>query len=452
MSEVKQNTIGRDFTLPELMRFVAPPVLTRLFVSLLQTLDDSLFVSRFCGPNALAAFSIAMPWFMLMDAIGMLLGAVSIVCSIKLGEKKQEEAMSDFTAMALVACGVGAVFTLILLLFMKPILIFLGETEVLLPYAVEFMSVSRFYIPLMALSYVFNSFYIIAGKPKWSMYTSAVNTFCQLFFDWLFIVKLHTGIVGCAYANLIGNLLVTAMALYFYSNKEREIHFVAPRSEIWPLIKTVFKYGRVQFITSLAISLSSYISNQIHLSLGGETIVAAYTIVTNVCFMFMNAFFGLVSSLSPIFGYAYGEKNQAKITRVCRQSVILVSILIAVLIGILFGGKNFFLLLYLGEGSSEVIRDLAKKGLGIYPYSFLFFGYNVLVQEFSNVAGRHKASVFLSVMEIVVFQNACVLLLPKLFGLGGVWYVFLAAEFFTFFFTLLVVYRNKDVFLTPANA
>ena len=452
MSEVKTNTIGKDFTLPELIRFVAPPVLTRLFVSLLQTLDDSLFVSRFCGPNALAAFSIGMPWFMLMDAIGMLTGAISIVCSIKLGEKKSEEAKSDFTTMCLVTAGFGLFFTLILLFFMRPILVLLGETEVLMPYAEAYMRVSRFYIPLILVSYIFNSFYIIAGKPKWSMYSSALNTFCQLFFDWLFIVKLGTGIVGCAYANLIGSSLTALLAIIFYMNKEREIHFVAPRSEVWPLLKTVFKYGRVQFVTSLAISLSSYISNQIHLSLGGETIVAAYTIVSNVCFMFMNSFFGLVSSLSPIFGYAYGEKNQTKISRVCRQSVILISGLIVILIVLLIGGKGLFLSLYLHEGSNEVIRELAGKGLGIYPFSFLFFGYNVLVQEYSNVAGRHKASVFLSIMENVVFQNLCVLLLPKIFGLGGVWYVFLTAEFFTFFFTLLVVYQNRDVFMTPANA
>ncbi|MBQ1509134.1 MAG: hypothetical protein IIZ47_06890, partial [Erysipelotrichaceae bacterium] len=185
---------------------------------------------------------------------------------------------------------------------------------------------------------------------------------------------------------------------------------------------------------------------------GGETIVAAYTIASNVCFMFMNSFFGLVSSVSPIFGYAYGEKNQAKIAKVCRQSVILVSILILILITILIGGKELFLSLYLSEGSSETIRELARKGLGIYPFSFLFFGYNVLVQEFSNVAGRHKASVFLSIMENVVLQNLCVLILPRIFGLGGVWFVFLTAEFLTFFFTVYVVYRNRDVFMEGMTA
>ena len=87
MSEKRESTIGREFTLSQLFAFVAPAVFTRLFVSLLSTLDDSLFVSRYLGQNALAAFSVAMPWFMLVDAIGMIGTSVSVVCSIKMGER-----------------------------------------------------------------------------------------------------------------------------------------------------------------------------------------------------------------------------------------------------------------------------------------------------------------------------------------------------------------------------
>ena len=76
MSETKTNTIGKEFTLLELIGFVAAPIITRLMVSLLTTLDDALFVSRFCGQNALAAFSILFPWFMLVDALGMLMLSV----------------------------------------------------------------------------------------------------------------------------------------------------------------------------------------------------------------------------------------------------------------------------------------------------------------------------------------------------------------------------------------
>ncbi|MBO7677909.1 MAG: hypothetical protein J6S49_10410, partial [Erysipelotrichaceae bacterium] len=142
MSEIKTATIGRDFTLGQLMKFVSAPVVTRLLVSFLSTLYDSLFVSRYCGQDALAAFSIAFPWFMFLDAIGMIMAAVSTVCSIRMGEKKNEEAKSDFTTMTLVAFGVGLFFMTMLLFFKKQILLLLGETEIMFPYASTYFTVS----------------------------------------------------------------------------------------------------------------------------------------------------------------------------------------------------------------------------------------------------------------------------------------------------------------------
>ena len=74
------NTIGKDYTTRELIRFVAPPVLAQFSMSLLSTLDDGLFLSRFVGTNALAAFSIAMPVFMLFMAISELFNGASVLC------------------------------------------------------------------------------------------------------------------------------------------------------------------------------------------------------------------------------------------------------------------------------------------------------------------------------------------------------------------------------------
>ena len=86
------NTIGKDFTTFELIRFTAPPVLAQFSMSLLSTLDDGLFLSRFVGTDALAGFSIAMPLFMLMMAITELFNGASVLCSTKMGEGKSEEA------------------------------------------------------------------------------------------------------------------------------------------------------------------------------------------------------------------------------------------------------------------------------------------------------------------------------------------------------------------------
>lgn len=446
VSEVKQNTIGKEFTLKELFKFVAPPVFTRLMVSLLSTLDDSLFVSRFLGQNALAAFSIAFPWFMLIDAIGMMASSVSVICSIKMGQKKIKEAKSDFTTTVIMVFVIGLIFTGILCIFLEPILKILGETEILMPYAKQFFSISRFYIPLILMNYVLNSFYVIAGKPKWSMYVSATNMICQFFFDWLFIVRLNVGMKGAAYANLIGSLVVTLIGLFFYSNKNREICFSKPHNRIFELSKNIYKYGKMSAMTSLAISLNGYINNQVHLALGGEGVVAAYSIVANVTFMFMNSFFGLIGSTSPIASYAFGEKNPKKLVRACKQTVVLMSALIIFIISVIVFGRKLFIMLYFSQSSSEFVKQLAYKGLLIYPMALVFFGYNVYVQDLLNVLGNHKVSMFLSFIENVVFINIAVLIIPRIFGINAVWYCFIIAEALTFIFTLYFAYYYKDVY------
>ncbi len=446
MSDRKETAIGRDFTLAELFRFTAPAVFTRFFVSLLSTLDDSLFVSRFLGQNALAAFSVAMPWISLMDAIGMVCSSVSAVCSIKMGEKKDREAKSDFTTMVLTAFCFGVFLSFILFLFMKPILRFLGETDLLMPYAVSFFKIFRFYVPLMMTGYVFRGFYVIAGKPKYSMYESILNIGCQFFFDWLFIVKLHCGIAGAAYANLIGNLAVTAFALLFFSKKDRDICFVKPESEVFPLIGKVFRYGRMEALTFIALSVSSYVSNRMQLAIGREEVVAASTIVSNVTFLFMNSFFGLIGSTSPIAAYAYGEKNPKKLSRVMKQTILLITGLICFIIVTIVSLREFVVFLYLTDTSSEAVKQMVRTGFLIYPLSLIFFGYNVYVQEILNVLGEHKASMFLSFLENVVFQNVSTIVLLLSFGVKAIWHVFPAAEFATFLFTLYFVYKYKDVY------
>ncbi len=446
MSEKRESTIGREFSLGELFRFVAPPVFTRLLVSLLSTLDDSLFVSRFLGQNALAAFSVAMPWFFLVDAIGMMVSSVSVVCSIKMGQGKHEEAKSDFTTTVLFTFCAGIFLTVFLGFFLHPVLLLLGETEVLMPYATAFLTVSKFYIPLTLVNYIFGSFYVIAGKPKCSMYASMINIVCQFFFDWLFIVKLGIGIVGAAYANLIGNLAVSLFAFVFFSNRNREICFVKPHRNIGQLLKKIFRYGKMQALTSLAISLSSYINNTVQLSIGGEEVVAAYTIVSNVVFMFMNSFFGLIGSTSPIASYAYGEKNPKKLTRIMKQTVVLMSILMAFIICLIMSSRKLIIALYLTDTSSPVVREMVYRGLFIYPLALIFFGYNVYVQDLLNVLGNHRVSMLLSLLENVVFQNIAAVLIPRIFGVGAIWFVFFASEGLSFLFTAYFVYRYKDVY------
>ena len=241
-------------------------------------------------------------------------------------------------------------------------------------------------------------------------------------------------------------LVNVPLGLFFYSNKKEEVHFTKITKDIPALLKDVWTLGRSQGLTSLALSVNSFITNYILLKSGGEQLVAGYTVTNNVQFMFMNAFFGFIGSVSPIVGYAYGEKNPTKLSKIIKKATFLIECLSLMVALFIVAFKTPILNLYFDTDVSSATRQLASYGLNITPFCYGIFSFNILVQEFLIAVGNHKVSAFLSILENIIFANLATILLPLMFGQNGIWYIFLVAEGITFIFTCIVVYKNKDVY------
>ena len=445
MSEA--NTIGKDFSTRELIRFTAPPVISQFAMSLLSTLDDGLFISRYVGPNALAAFSIAMPAFMLMMAVSELFNGASVLCSTKMGEGKNEEARRNFTSIVILAAGFGVLFSLITAVFMEPIIRFLGGTDVLFPYIKIFLSVGVWYLPLILVNHVYGRFYVPSGNSGMSLYTTLLNAVCNFLFDWLFIVKMGLGMIGGAYANLIAHILLFIIGTVYYSRKKSEIRFARPKENMFAVLSQSVRFGFPPFLTNMAIAVNAFIANQVLLRVGGEESVTAYTIINNIQFMFMSGLFGLSGAVSPIVSFAYGEKNKAKILKTIGQIIKLTTGLVLIIILTYLLGKNLLLSLYLKSDAGPNIRQMAAHGLTIAPMGFLFFGYNVLAIDTFLALHEKKISTALTFLENLIFANLTILTLPRLFGVTGVWYAFPIGEILTFGGTLFFVLRRKNRYL-----
>ena len=437
------NTIGKNFTTRELIRFTAPPVLAQFSMSLLSTLDDGLFLSRFVGTTALAAFSIAMPVFMLFMALSELFNGAAVLCSTKMGEKKIEEARGVFTSILILAAAFGCVISLVSRIFLDRIIVFLGGTEILFPYVKAFLSIGVWYIPLILVNHIFSRFYVPAGNSRMSLYITLTNAFLNFFFDWVFIVRMRIGMVGSAYANLIANVVVFIIGICFYSRKSSEIHFAKPAGNMFAALWQSVKFGFPPFLTNVAIAVNSFIANQVLLYVSGEDSVSAYTIINNIQFMFMSGVWGFTGAVSPIISYAYGEKNKDKISRIIRQVIIITTGLIGIIVLFYFIGKNPLLKLYLKSDAGESVRDMASHGLTIAPMGFLFFGYNVLAIDTFLALHEKRTSTTLSVLENVIFANLTMLTLPYFFGVPGVWFAFPVGEILTFGGTLFFALRYK---------
>ncbi|MBO4538331.1 MAG: hypothetical protein J5694_05650 [Erysipelotrichaceae bacterium] len=440
MSEIK--TIGKDYSTGELLKFAAPSVTNEIVISLLYTLDDGLFISRYIGHDALAAFSIGSPLFMLNFAVVNLLGGSAILVSRRFGEKKEEEARKNFTTVVVAILLIGILMAIVERTFLKQILHLLGATEILYPYAWQFNSIGTLYIPLALVAGIFSRFYVTAGKPQVGLLNTVLNVGTNVFFDWYFVVYRQIGMVGAAYANLIAVCVQMAIGLIFYSSKASELRFARPDLTDTSTLKRSMRLGIPSFITNASVGLGTLVQNHVILYWGNEEYLAAYSIVNNIAFTFMGGFFGLFGTTGPLVSYAVGEKNLSKLQKLFGQIFTVTTVLSFLTVGLFLTGGRMLVKLFVSSAEQSMIGIL-NYGMRIMPYSFLLFGYNIAARSTMANLQQTRYSGFLTVMHEIVFNNLTLVLLPLLFGLDSVWFSFLLTNVIMLVITVIVILRLK---------
>ncbi|MBR0137996.1 MAG: hypothetical protein IJM15_06255 [Erysipelotrichaceae bacterium] len=439
------KTIGKHYSLKQLIAFVLPAVINEFMISCLYTVDDGLFITRFVGTTAESAFSILMPLFMMHGALSSLLAGVAVVVARKMGEKKDEEARGDFTSILIVSVAAGIIIGAIEFIFKDQILVLLGATDIIFPYAKSFLSVSCFYVPLTMAGNLFARFYVTAGAPKMELFSTLMNVGSNVILDWYFVVYRRIGMIGTAYANLIATIIQVAIGLIFYSSERAETGFGRPSSDVVLLIFESCGYGFSQFLSNMAVGAGYIVSNYALLTYGNEAYLAAYTIVNNIGFTFISAYFGLFGAAGPLLSYASGERNEDKINHLFKTITAATMMLSAATIILFICFSGFLTVLFTGKAAAD-IKDLIHYGLSFQPYGFVFFGCNVGVSKCLTSLGNIKAASIITIMQEVVFSNLMVILLPALFGINGVWFSFMAGNAATFIVTLIVLYASRRDF------
>ncbi|HKM07976.1 MAG TPA: MATE family efflux transporter, partial [Sphaerochaeta sp.] len=128
------------------------PVVLGMMVQVLYNLVDTFFIGKLGDPNQLAAANLAMPVFILMMALGGMIGTgASSYISRSLGEKKQDQADKTLTIGFVLCVALGAIVSLVGVLSFKPLVTILGASTETSAFASEYVLVLFLGgIPIMA--------------------------------------------------------------------------------------------------------------------------------------------------------------------------------------------------------------------------------------------------------------------------------------------------------------
>ena len=438
----KAIQLSDHFSCGKLLRFVLPSIVMMIFTSIYGVVDG-LFVSNFAGKTPFAAINLVMPFIMVLGGIGFMIGTggTALVAKV-MGEGDAEKANRYFSMMLLFTVLVGAVLTALGLVFMRPVALFLGATEQMLPSCVLYGRIVIGFTTAFMLQNVFQSFLIAAEKPKLGLLATVAAGLTNMALDALFIAGFRWGVAGAAIATglsqCVGGLLPL---IYFLRPNTSRLRLVRTKLEARTLANACAN-GSSELMSNISSSIVSILYNFQLLHFIGEDGVSAYGVLMYVQFIFVAIFIGYSIGCAPIVGFHYGAQNYPELKNLLCISVRLMTGAGVVLAALAYGLASPLAKLFVGY--DEGLYALTCHAFRLFSFAFLFAGFNIFASSFFTALNNGLISAVISFLRTLVFQTSSVLLLPLLFDVDGIWYAISVAEICATILSLIFLFAKKN--------
>ena len=321
-----QHVYEKPVTLRNILAFAIPTIAMTVFMSF-YTMVDGLFVSNLIGTEALSAINLTAPVIQLVTAIStMLATGGSAVIMKKMGEKKQEEAKEDFTALILVNVAAGLVMWGLGYGIMEPIFRGMDLSEQVTEYCVEYLSRYLVFTVLILLMNNFTLYMIASEKAALSLVCSVTGGVLNMVLDYVLISVCSMGIGGAAIATGLGYSVTAVVGLFVFGKRTSLLHFKKPVFR-WKVLVNAAANGCSEMATALVTGIITMMFNWTMLRYVGEDGVAAVTIIMYVLMFASSLYTGYSYGVAPMISFYYGEQNQKKLKKMTVISMKIIGVI-----------------------------------------------------------------------------------------------------------------------------
>jgi len=415
----RSQQLGEEKIGKLLLKFSIPAMIGML-VNGLYNIVDRIFVGRGVGSLALSGIAISFPITLAIMAFGMLIGlGATAVISIRLGQQKREEAERIVGNAFVLLLGISLTITLLGYLFMDPLLVSLGASSDVLPYARQYISVLLGGAVFQSIGFGMNNFIRAEGNPKIAMYTMILGAVLNTILNPIFIFGMHIGVAGSALATVISQFITAVWVMYYFLGNRALLKLRLRNFRLeWLLVKDMLTIGLSPFSMQLVGSFVTVFLNKSLAIYGGDLSIAAMGVITSIAMLIFMPIFGIGQGAQPILGYNYGARNYNRVTKTLKLSLIGATGVMS--LGFLIVELFPIALMSLFSTDPELIH-IGANGMRIYLLMLPLIGFQVTAVGYFQATGKPRKSLFLSLSRQLVFLVPMIWILPRLFGLMGVW-------------------------------
>lgn len=401
----------------KLITSLAIPTVISMLVTSIYNMADTFFVSQI-STQASAAVGVVFPIMSIIQAFGFTLGMGSgSLISIRLGQKRNEEANVIVSTAFFTAIGIGFLITILGIIFSTQFLSLVGASNTILPYAQDYAKYIFFGAPIMTASFVLNNVLRSEGKAFFSMIGLTTGGILNIILDPIFIYALDLGISGAAIATLCSQSISFLILLTCFLKHKTVCHI---NIKLYSLKKDVLpKIVTTGFPSLSRQGLASISSILLNTAAGayGDAAIAGMTITTKIVMFIASIMIGVGQGFSPVSGYNFGAKRYDRVKQAYTFTLTAGFILMGSLATIIFIFANQIMNAFINDLNVVKIGVAALRWqVAFLPFHSLIIGTNMLMQSTRHI----KSATYLSMNRNGIYFIPAILILPRVIGLQGV--------------------------------
>ncbi|MGI5999053.1 MAG: MATE family efflux transporter [Lutispora sp.] len=418
MQVVEREKLLGEKEIPKLLLKFSIPAIVGMLVNALYNFVDMVFIGQGVGPLGIAGVRIGFPLIVIGMAFSMLIGiGANSLISIRLGQKRKEDAELILGNAFVTMIAIGAVLTILGLVFMEPLLKLFGASQDVMPYAKGYFRIILFGVIFQMIGMGMNNFIRGEGNPKTAMLTMLIGAVINTILDPIFIFAFGWGIEGAALATILSLIISASWVLYYFFFGNSLLKIRKPNLRIrFDILKSIVAIGLAPFAMQLAASVLVIFMNQGLAEYGGDIAVSAMGIINNIASLFMMVVFGINQGAQPIIGFNYGAQKYDRVKSTLKYAIGAATVVVT--IG--YASINLFAPQMIGLFSSDPeLIDIGSRGLRRVLMFMPIIGFQIVSSAYFQAIGKPKQSMLLSLSRQVLILIPLVLILPKFIGLIG---------------------------------
>ncbi|XCP84107.1 MATE family efflux transporter [Roseburia hominis] len=422
MEKKQDERLGTE-PLGRLIISLALPAVAAQLINVLYNIVDRMYIGHISGYGdmALTGVGVTFPIIMLISAFSAFAGMGGApLASIELGRKdygRAERILGTSTALLI---SFSIALTTIFMLIKTPVLYAFGATENTITYARQYITIYLIGTLFVQLALGLNTFISGQGNAKVAMLSVLIGAVTNIVLDPIFIFGLHMGVRGAALATIISQAMSAAWV----------VHFLTSEKSVVRIRRNLIRYDREMIGKIAALGVSPFIMqsteslvlitlNSSLKSYGGDLYVGSMSILTSVMQLVSVPVQGMNQGMQPIISYNYGAGNKERVLGTFKRMLAICLTITIVMCGTAISFPQIFSSLFTNQ---KELLAITNRVMPVYFLGMTVFGIQMACQSTFIALGQAKVSLFIALLRKVILLIPLALILPRFFGVMGVYY------------------------------